>query len=628
MNRRAILTRHIALLLSVGSLGVGCSAGNANSGRGFSTTWQNDGGQSIASVEQQLRGLPLVPNARVAVGVTAEGLVGATLNGSAHWTHAGPSASVPFIAGNLVVVAESGEILALDAMTGKKRWSVDNHGLGLRGAANDGTSTALVLAGPKKSLFLAISPSGATLSSIETETPLGVPAARGGIAFVPWSNQYVSALNMVSGDESGRLLTREQVSRALNFGGQLYFGEHGLVRFDDKVRFASTNQANHVGLPKLDLPGKPVWLESGLQNETSEADARTKIRIFAAPTQSGPSELTLGAGTFAASYFRVLFGLDAKSGALSWVRSMPADIVGGAAAPSGFFVCDSAGKVWALDSAGNDAHAVDLGAKIRLCVADAGAEPVPSAPGRGSIAQQITHALDELEPDMAEAERYLVAELGKQSDPLVTKTLIDLSSSPRIPPDLREQTRRLLALRKNGTEFMLAALERHYDFVSGVLLPPPVGPLADALGASGETRAAPLLAKHLNDPANSAEDVAHAARALVKLATKAEYEDLRTFFALYRATADDEALVAAVIASAEALLRVGGDAGRSLLERAAQDPLTQSDIRRALPDVLAKSPNATSANPAPAAASAAVTGGVGAELPGAAAQNGAKSSSR
>ena len=200
---------------------------------------------------------------------------------------------------------------------------------------------------------------------------------------------------------------------------------------------------------------------------------------------------------------------------------------------------------------------------------------------------------------MAEAERYLVRELGKLPDPPVTQTLIELSSSPRIPPDLRIEARRLLALRTNGTEYMLAALARHYDFVSGVLLPPPVGPLADALSQSGETRAAPLLAKHLNDPANSADDVAHAARALVKLATPAEYEDLRTFFALYRATADDEALIAAVVACAEALLRVGGDAARAVVERGAQDPLTQGDVRRALPGVLSKA--APVAPPAPRA---------------------------
>jgi outer membrane protein assembly factor BamB len=241
-----------------------------------------------------------------------------------------------------------------------------------------------------------------------------------------------------------------------------------------------------------------------------------------------------------------------------------------------------------LDSAGSDAGSFELGSKVRVCTVDTGAVGVPSAPARASLAEQIAEALDGLEPNMAEAERYLVSELGKQPDPIVTKTLIDLSSSPRIPPDLRLETRRLLALRKNGAEYMLAALARHYDFVSGVLLPPPVGPLADALAASGETRAAPLLANHLNDPANSADDVAHAARALAKLATRAEYEDLRTFFALYRATADDEALVAAVVSCAQALLRVGGADGRAVVERAAQDPLTQSDVRRALPAVLAQ----------------------------------------
>ena len=41
---------------------------------------------------------------------------------------------------------------------------------------------------------------------------------------------------------------------------------------------------------------------------------------------------------------------------------------------------------------------------------------------------------------------------------------------------------------------MEAALERHYDFLKDVLRSPPVGPIAQALGAMKETRAAPLLA--------------------------------------------------------------------------------------------------------------------------------------
>lgn len=579
----------------------GCGAASVNSGKSFAPDWQSDDGKSIAAVEQRLHALPPAPNARVAVGLNDAGLVGVGLDGKAHWTHAAKPSSAPIIAGDLVIYGEADQVVALDAGTGNPVWRIANRGLSLRGAGNDGTSTALTLAGPKSSLFLAVSRSGSTLGSAESESALGMPAARGGVAFVPWGNQYVSAVDMKSGDEAGRLLIRAQVSRAQNYGGQLYFGEHVLVRFDEKARFAATNQGSTVGLPKLDLPGKPTWLESGLVSESAQPNARSKIRVYAAPVAGADGALTLGGGAIAASYFRVLFGLDAKSGALRWVRALPADIVGGAAASSGFYLCDSAGKVWAIDAHGGDAGAANFGSKVRSCTADAGALPVPAGNAPGALPAQIASALDALDPDMAEAQRFLIAELGKQEDPSVTKTLIDLSSSPRIPPDQRTEARRLLALRKNGSDYMLAALARHYDFVSGVLLPPPVGPLADALAASGEQRAAPLLAKHLNDPANSADDVARAARALVKLATPAEYEDLRTFFALYRATADDESLVAAVVACAEAILRVGGETGRTLVERAAQDPLTQNDVRRALPDVLSKTaappPAATASTP-------------------------------
>ena len=55
------------------------------------------------------------------------------------------------------------------------------------------------------------------------ETPLVLvrPAARGGVALVPWAGQYVSAIDMESGDELGRLLTREVVSYAISSGGEV-----------------------------------------------------------------------------------------------------------------------------------------------------------------------------------------------------------------------------------------------------------------------------------------------------------------------------------------------------------------------------------------------------------------------
>jgi outer membrane protein assembly factor BamB len=128
----------------------------------------------------------------------------------------------------------------------------------------------------------------------------------------------------------------------------------------------------------------------------------------------------------------------------------------------------------------------------------------------------------------------------------------------------------------------LKALADHYDFLDDVLRPPPVGPLADALAAMGAKEAAPLLARHLNDPANTPDDVERAARALAQIATPKELDELRTFFSLYRATADQQELVNAVISAARALLAVGGDAERQLVERAAEDPLTHPDVKRGL----------------------------------------------
>jgi outer membrane protein assembly factor BamB len=142
-----------------------------------------------------------------------------------------------------------------------------------------------------------------------------------------------------------------------------------------------------------------------------------------------------------------------------------------------------------------------------------------------------------------------------------------------------QEVRELIAARRTGAEHMLEALGRRYDFLAGDVRPPPVGPLADALAAMNDARAAPLLAARLNEPSDSTDDVRRVAKALTVLGTKAELADVRTFFSLYRATADDPNLVAAVISAAEVLLRIGGDVGRDLVRYAAKDPLTHPDVK-------------------------------------------------
>ena len=585
---RSLQTTGLALL--VAALPLGACGGNVVQGVGapFSETWQSDQGKSIAALEARLRTAKAPTGTPVAVGVTDTALVGVTLPSGKRWTHSSTADSVPVVAGDVVVASNAGALFALDSKSGRQLWSVPIENRKLRGAGDDGAITVAVVAGenPGKSRFVAVTRAGDVVRTIDSTIDLGFPAVKAGIGFIPWSNQYVSAVDLKTGEEVARLLVREIVTQARNFNGELWFGEQGLVRFDDKIRLATTNQATHVALPSRPLPGKPLWLGSGNQLWPVTSSARLKIRLSAQP--AGLDDHTHFTNhAYLASYFRVVLGLSDQDGSLRFVKSLSGDALGMSSAQHGFAVCDSSGKVSLVSEKGGDAGSAELGARLTACAVDASSASFTETRAPAALAEQIGQALSDLTPDMAVAQKLLVDELTKQDDPLVTKILIDLTSSTKIPPDLRSAARKLIATRRTGKEYMLAALERHYDYVSDVLLPPPLGPLADALAAMNEVSATPLLAHHLNDPANEMADVERAAVALGKLATPKEYEDLRTFFALYRATADEPSLVNAVVAIGGALLRIGGAPGKTVVERAAQDPLTQADVKRGLGALLA-----------------------------------------
>jgi outer membrane protein assembly factor BamB len=137
---------------------------------------------------------------------------------------------------------------------------------------------------------------------------------------------------------------------------------------------------------------------------------------------------------------------------------------------------------------------------------------------------------------------------------------------------------------------MLTALGRHYDFLHDVLLSPPVGPMADALAAMNETKAAPLLAAHLLDPADTDDDVKRAAAALAALATKDELPTLRRFFAMYRGAAPTDEVAFAAASIAEAFIRLDPKEGRATVESATKDPMTSPVTKARLEALLTAEP--------------------------------------
>jgi outer membrane protein assembly factor BamB len=222
-----------------------------------------------------------------------------------------------------------------------------------------------------------------------------------------------------------------------------------------------------------------------------------------------------------------------------------------------------------------------LGQKVKSCSIEAdGLAPVRTAPtATKSLAEQIAQAIDLNENEMVAIQKVLLRELGKIEDAGATKALIDVASDPRTSPVLVADSELALATRRNGADFMIAALGRHYDFLKDVLRPPPVGPLADALLAMKESRAAPALVAHLFDPADTTDAIKRAAAALAQIATKSELGQLRSFFALNRTTADDESLAQAVVSVAQAIVKLGGPDDKAIVARGAEDPMTISAIK-------------------------------------------------
>ena len=223
----------------------------------------------------------------------------------------------------------------------------------------------------------------------------------------------------------------------------------------------------------------------------------------------------------------------------------------------------------------------ELGEPVKACVVSAGPLRVgrPASPAP-PLVEQLASALALRDQQLAAAKKFFIGEVAKLDGEVATKSLLAVASEPESGPVFEADVRAALAQRRSGGRVMIAALERHYDYLDDVLKTPPVGAIAQALGAMKDKAAAPILARHLLDPANSEADVKDVAAALVVVAGPGEAPALRQFFVLSYASAESEPMQAAVVAVAQSLLLHGGKDGAALVG-AAGSAMTLPAIREA-----------------------------------------------
>lgn len=576
--------------MRAGCMGLSVAAFAACGGGGgrpalFAMEWEDDGGTSIAAVRQKLSSQTPKPGVDVAVGVAGTDKVVGLPLGRGKWTFQHALDVRPTIAGGIVLVSGGGETVGIDATSGQKLWARPTGAMTLRGAGDDGAVTVMSFGQPANggSVLLGIDRAGSVVRQIETQRALGIPAVLGGVALVPWSGQYLTAVDLLSGDELGRALLREKASRVWTVGGGVYFGEVGLFRFDDAIRLASKSGATHLAVPSREFPGNPTMFSPGEDVVRPGATATDKVRLWARPAApSGP--LAYDSNRFYATYFRIVMAFDAQNKTLGWVVNRAADVIGAAAGAGSIVVCDESGALLTLDAqTGGTVSEQSFGEAIKSCVVQLDGWHAPGAPkAMPALADQLSAALLNRDSEMATGQRLLLREMAALEDETATKTLVELASDPRTVPVLVDDARIAIASRKNGTSSMLAALERHYDFLKDVLRAPPVGPIAQALGNMKDKQGSAPLASHLLDPQSTDDDVKRAAAALVGLAGPAELPALQQFVSMYRGTADSEDVASAVGSAVQAILNAGGPNGRKFVDAAIADPMTQPAIKARL----------------------------------------------
>jgi hypothetical protein len=188
------------------------------------------------------------------------------------------------------------------------------------------------------------------------------------------------------------------------------------------------------------------------------------------------------------------------------------------------------------------------------------------------------------DPDMRfpDLKVFAIEELGKQPGKEVSAKLLEILTKEGLPaPAYRRAGEALVTRRDAGsTEQLAAALRHHADYAEGKQ-PPPVDLLARAIGSLGAAGriATPELVAHLRLPETPPLATAEIARSLAAIGAEEAVPALRDFLTMYRADPVYDADPSALLAAAEALIKLGDAGDRELLLFIAEEPHTTSALR-------------------------------------------------
>jgi outer membrane protein assembly factor BamB len=576
------------VLLAVGCGGASASGLPASGGKPFSQETLNDPQNRTAQVAMLERLAKSPPGAGLDLVLAVTGsaeITGLDLGSGKTWSFAHPLDHRPQIAGPLVIGSGGGEVFALDGRTGATKWTVKASGKFV-GAGSDGSVTALSFRGGEGGSLVVVGAGGATLWDKSTTVAIGIPAVAAGAVFVPWKALYVTAFDAQGGGQVATWVTDTETSRVVPIGGALFAGQGRLVRFDADLVKATAGGSHLAAPPKnlADVTRRELFVLPE-HDERTGRDAIDATTIAGRPLGAG--DAGFAAGRIYGAYYRLVMGLDASSAKPAWVATQASDVVALGATKDGVVVVESSGTVTAYSA---ERGAVGKSWKLGKPALSASIEVDTLSLGGGGdgkpFVAQLRDALTTKADELATAQIFLTHELAALPDEEATKLLLDVADGERTAGPLREEARKGIAQRTNGTAAMLALLGRHADFLHDTTTPP-VGPMAKALAAMKEKAAAKPLLAQLFDPALPQRDLVDTAEAVAALATADLVPQLQRFVTIHRGSAAGNlALSDAVGVIAVAASKLDTAKGKAWLSGVLADRYTDVDVRTTIEKLL------------------------------------------
>lgn len=575
------------------ALFIACALGCAGNSAAFNSRYPDNRADQVELLLQRIHAAAPRPASAIATGLSAAPVKLYAYDLGARrllWQKPVDASSAPQLAGDAIVLQSGNAITGFDLRTGMRRFSIDGDEMSLKGADGEGALVAVTL-GRGQGTFakseVVLMRDGSEQWRRPVDSLVGVPAVVGSIVIVPWSNQFLSALDVQSGAEIARIRVHDGViSHAFRDADQVYVGSfHGITRVTSSLGSGTLKGAGYFNLPEQELPGRPLLLGDVYTSTAAPSPDSAQHRITLAwrPTALDRVRIGLQDDTLYLAFYRFVFGLSPRDYAVRWVYVHDKDIVGASAQPHGVAIADEAGHFGFLGAGSGEllwkAESGAASTVVALPASGGGASDDGKAADSNALPVRLMAAAQDTDARMVPARLLAVKELARLQQPEATADLIELCDSTRLAPAVRERACSELKGRTIGADYLLVALERHAAFLEGTSSPP-VGALAKAAASLKEKRAVGLLIAQLKDPGTRSTDLPALVAALGDLGDPTAAEALADFLRLYHADPIDEHLLRALELVPGALVKLNGPVAQPVLETVSSDALCAISIRQ------------------------------------------------